>query len=296
MQSISTNKNLTNNERQQLYADLYNLADLGFSVFVAYFHVRLLNKALSEQLERLYALLWGKYIAITETYPDDKNRAIVFENYDNLPGIRWEVAQDWLLGKPNDDLSPNYYMIGAEDFHNNALGHIKNQYYLAGGKTITSATSTEVQGLCNEARDILKLARSAQVLKDNCIQEYTFEWDDVSFDVIINDTYRLTTTKDGSASTKIMTEVMKHSQDGGRTAFTVDIGAGSRPLSQIMNSDLHIDPLLRKIFFRGSGANQLRFRSPVSKQQLISENVDTSDLDIQLVASGAKVIPKSKIK
>ena len=292
MKPTSTKK-LTNKERQQNYTELYTLIKLGFKIFVAYFHTEHLNEDFKEQLERLYVLMWDKYHNLLKTYPTAKQDGVVFELYDNLSGVNWELTQDWLIGEPADPVNGGP-ILGAEDCHKDALGRVKNWYYRAGGKKMKLARGSEIASLCKEAQDALKMAESVQILNDNFIPEYTLEWNDISHEVLINGTYRLATTKDGSSSTKIMAEVMKHKNSGDTTAFTVDMGATRRPLSQIMNTDLHIGPLIRKIFFKGSGPNKLCFRSPVSKQQLLNEGIDTSDLDIKLIASGAKTEPKNK--
>lgn len=294
MKPTSTKK-LTDKERQQNYAELYALIQLGFEIFVVYFHTEHLNEDFKEQLERLYALMWEKYHNILKAYPTARQDAVVFEHYDNLSGVNWELAQDWLIGEPVDPVNGGP-LLGAEDYHKNALGRVKSWYYRVGGKKMELAQGSKIKSLCKEAQDALKMAKSVQKLNDNFIPEYTLEWDDVSHEVLINGTYRLAATKDGSSSTKIMTEVMKHKNSNGATAFAVDIGATRRPLSQIMNTDLHIEPLIRKIFFKGSGPDKLRFRSPVTKQQLLDEGVNTSNLDIKLIASGARTEPKIKPK
>lgn len=286
------------NERQQAYLDLYYLVKLGFEIFTTYFHTEHLNKTFKERLERLYVLMWNEYRSIIDAHPKAKQDAVIFEHYDNLPGVNWGLAQDWLIGEP---LDPEYGgpLLGAEDYNNDALGRIQKWYYTVGGIDMELQKTSKIWSLCEDAREALELAKAVRKLNDNFVPEYTLEWDDVDYKVIINGTYHLTTTKDGSASSKIMSEAMKHKGDDGKTAFTVDIGATKRPVSQVLNSDLHIDPLLRQIFFKGSGPDKLRFRSSVTRQQLVDEGIkplELSDLDVKLVASGAKTEPKPETK
>lgn len=285
----------TVDERQQTYLELYFLAKLGFEVFTTYFHTERLNKKFKEKLERLYVLMWNEYQSIIKTYPKAKQEAVVFEHYDNLPGVNWEIAQDWLIGGPLDPEGGGP-IIGAEDYHKDALGRIQGWYYTVGGRDMELAKTSKIWSLCEEAQEALELSKAVQKLNDNFIPEYTLDWNNISYEITVNGVYHLATTRDGSASTKIMTEVMKYKGDNGKTAFTVNLGATKRPLWQVLNSDLHIDPLLRQIFFKGSGSDKLCFRSAVTKQQLLDEGIDTSDLDVKLIASGAKFKKKSQLK
>lgn len=54
-------KKLTDKEQQQTYTELYTLIELGFEIFVAYFHTEHLNEDFKEQLERFYVLMWERY-------------------------------------------------------------------------------------------------------------------------------------------------------------------------------------------------------------------------------------------
>lgn len=272
-------------------AELYNIVDLGFWIFAIYSRVEYLDETLKERLERDYALLWGKYQKIVEMNGSLANRDYIFETYDNLPGVNQEIAQEWLIGEPAYGPGGGP-MIGAEDNHKAALGSLKTRCYVAGRKTLELDEGTESQILCAEAKEALELAKTSATLSTGYIPEYTLEWDEIDYEVKVNGVYRIAKTKDGSASSKLMAEIMKHKNDDGKTPFTPDYGKTKRPLSQIMNGDLHINPLLRKIFFRGSNGHTLRFRSPVTKEQLDTEGIKTFDLDIALVRSGCKVVSR----
>lgn len=295
MQLKPVKAKLTNKERQRLCTELYYLIDLSFQIFKIYPRTEHLNQTFRERLERLYALMRAEYYTIVKICPEIKQSAVVFEKYSSLFGANWELAQEWLIGEPIDPNGSFNLMSGAEDDHKSALGVIKSQYYLAGGKSMQLPKNSKIKSLYQEAQEALDFAKYVQVLNDKFIPKYTLEWNDKDYKLMINGVYCLATTKEGSRGTKIMAEIMKHKNDDGTVAtFTVDIGASSRPVSQIMNSDLHIDRLIRRIFFDGSRANTICFRSPVTKDQLNSEGVDTSDLDIKLVASGEKAQPKPK--
>lgn len=272
-------------------AELYNVVDLGFKIFAIYYRVEHLDAALKERLERDYALLWGKYQKIIGTDETLVNQDYVFETYDNLPGVNWEIAQEWLIGEPAYGLNGGP-MIGAADNHKAALGSLQTRCYVAGRKTTELAKGSEAEKLCTEAKEALELAETSATLNANYIPEYTLEWDEVDYEVKVNGIYHIAKTKDGSASSKLMAEIMAHKGDGGKTPFTPNFGKTKRPLSQIMNGDLHIDPLLRKIFFKGSNGNTLRFRSPVSQEQLATEGINTFDLDVKLIQNGYEAVPK----
>lgn len=285
-----TNSDNIDKERAEACIIAYNALEIGFWALVQYNKISGSPNVgdMPESLERIYAISKDWYEKAYGRYPDLEKKGSVFHRFGSLSGYDSDDIDEWLIGEPVTPVDTR--MWGGENTYKLIRGEIKGKSYVSGVKSLEVTQGTPFGNFYLEANNIIEDAKAAEVLMTEEITEYTLNWNK-DLELVVNGVLCLTKTKEGSASSMVLEEIMKHQDDNGKTEFEPKYGASPRPLSRILNEELHIDPLLRRIFFKGSRGQKLKFRSPVSRKQLKSEGLDLSSLDIRLIKSKATTTP-----
>jgi len=280
------------NQKAQDYLEAYHLLIRGMDLIGAFMHAT--NKArkstAGKQLERAYVLLRRDFLSMYDKHPElgDKKTSVL-NVIPRLGGAYTpEYITEWAEGCMEPDEYGNLppYRYGGNHSYEDELATISEKAYLVGIEDIEKKPKNmQYQESYSLAQDAIRDIKAAD------IDEYTLTWDEDNGRVLLNGVCVLSHTylESGSSTTAFMQEIKKQ-QDEGKNNFSFTFSpSGSRSTAQTI-SDLGINPLLRDIFFlKDTKGNYVHFRSPVKREKLLLEGVDTNKLceqvDLRIVES-----------
>lgn len=208
----------------------------------------------------------------------------IWKRFDVLKTSSWEINE--YLNDPDNDLG---------QAHNARV----EKLVIVAGKDTPDFTPEQKQLLdyANSIRikygkllDVLNKKRLAKKANDWQIPEYTLTYDDIRGTITINNVLRLNkrSTNDESSIDKILAKGMRRPDE----LFDPQLNT-SKSLSSII-SNAGFTPTLRKLFFpvarKGKG---VLLRPKVTRAEADAENIDTTELDLELKKLGAATEPKT---
>lgn len=206
----------------------------------------------------------------------------IWKRFDVLRTSSWEI---------------NRYLEDADNDAGNAHNARVEKLCIIAGKETANYTP-EQKKLVEATEKVLKnylemisavnKERLAKKADDWQIPEYklTYKPDGA---ILINDVLKLKRVHAGSTTERLLEQAVKRPNE----LFKPDLGQTSRNLSTVLSS-AGFTPTLRKLFFPiVSKSKGIVFRDIVSRQQTDDDNIDTTELDLQLKALGAAIEPKN---
>ena len=254
------------------------------------------NSVAEQHVKRAYILVKQKFLSICEKYPDfDSWKENIFRGIPRLGGsYDADYIADWLAGDFEFDENGqpiDFRRFGGSHAYDDEIEMIAEEIYTLAPdlKDIdTMPDNSPYKKVYDEAEDALKDAKAAQRLEDiGGIKEYTLDWDTKTGKVMVNGAFKVAKTELGStSSTNAIMKQLTEARKGKKVVeFEPKLRHGEkRSVSHLLNVDLHINPTLKAIFFKGTEGKTIKFRSPVDRKTIEAEGIDGLDkLDLDIM-------------
>jgi hypothetical protein len=236
------------------------------------FELKEINKAyvlLTDELEKLYDRN-PKLLSIT---PEP-----VWRRFEVLESSTWEINE--YFEDPDNTILQTH------------IAKVDRLCIISGTETATLPTKqqelieyadlvrSKYGKLLQETRDANKL----KAANNWHITEYTLTYKPDGT-LLVNDVLKLKKAHAGSATERLLEQALKSPH----VLFKPDLGQTSRNLSTVLSST-GITPTLRQLFFPTVNSNKgIIFRPTITREQADNNNIDTTELDLELKKLGAEV-------
>lgn len=283
---MSDSGNKINNNKANDYAVAYSLNELVRETLITIFIAKVYGveaKVNVDDINRDYILLVNE---LSKMY--DQNSELlaiksepIWKNFDRI--------------KHSEDAIHKHILSQGTVVSAEHCADVERLYIIAGskepeytpelGELVDHATSTKEQ-LLKDIEKAMDEKQQSEKLKEASVYifEYTLKYKPDGT-ILINNVLKLKKTQIDSAIDRLLEQAMKNPN----TPFKPNLGKTARNLSTVISS-AGFTPILREIFFPTASDEVVVFRPTVSRQQADTENIDTEELDNQLVKLGAWTI------